>query len=76
MAEDTEQITALLVELQSQLAFQDEAVQALNDALAAQQREILQLRRQLVLLRERQDEQAARSDALRGVAAHEKPPHY
>ncbi|MCB1677294.1 MAG: SlyX family protein [Halioglobus sp.] len=73
MADDVEAIKALLVEVQSQLAFQEETVQALNDALAGQQREILQLRRQLVLLKARQDEQAA---DLQGGAAHERPPHY
>lgn len=76
MGYDIEKIKALLIEVQSQLAFQEETVQALNDALAEQQREILRLKRQLVLLKERQDEQAARADDGHGLSVQEKPPHY
>lgn len=68
----------LLEDIQSQLAFQEDALQTLNDALASQQREILVLRRQLELLKERQDEQAAArgENANSGDSATEKPPHY
>ena len=62
-------------ELQSQLAFQEDTVSALNTALAAQQKEILTLQRQLALLKQRLDEQASQiGDA--GPDADEKPPHY
>ncbi len=64
-----------LVDLQSQVAFQEDALQALNDALAEQQREILMLRRQVELLKQRQDEQAAQLDDA-GSPVDEKPPHY
>ncbi len=68
----------LLEDIQSQLAFQEDALQTLNDALASQQREILVLRRQLELLKERQDEQAAArgENVNSGDSATEKPPHY
>lgn len=54
---DTGEINALLVEVQTQLAYQEDTLRALNEALAAQQQEILVLRRQLQLLKQRQDEQ-------------------
>lgn len=63
-----------LVEVQTQLAYQEDTVRALNDALAAQQREILVLRRQVQLLKQRQDEQGASPAAP--LAMEEKPPHY
>ena len=63
------------VAMQSQLAFQEDALQALQDALAEQQRELLLLRRQLELLKERQDEHAGQLDDLSGTPI-EKPPHY
>lgn len=67
-----------LSELQSQLAFQDDTIAALNDALAQQQRELLTLRRQLELLKQRQDEQAAALDqgSEEAAPALERPPHY
>jgi len=66
-----EQITTL----QSQAAFQEDAIAALDEALATQQQEILLLRRQLELLQERLKEQAATHDS--GVEpAIDKPPHY
>ena len=64
-----------LVDLQTQLAFQEDTLQSLNGALAAQQEEILLLRRQLELLKQRQDEQAAQLDDA-GSPVDEKPPHY
>ena len=67
----------LLQELQSQLAFQDDTIAALNDAVSAQQQEILLLRRQLELLKQRQDEQAAALEEIPGAdVASERPPHY
>lgn len=65
-----------LVEVQSQVAFQEDTITALNEALASQQREILVLRQQLTLLKQRQEEQAAHMDSQGGPPADEKPPHY
>lgn len=64
-----------LVELQSQLAFQEDTLQGLQDALADQQQMILAMGRQLKWLRERQDAQAAQQEEA-GNPAQEKPPHY
>ena len=65
----------LLVEVQTQLAYQEDTVRALNEALAEQQREILLLRRQLQLLKQRQDEQGDGGQAG-APPGQEKPPHY
>ena len=69
-----------LLALEEELAFQGESLRGLNDALAAQQRDLLLLRRQLTLL-------AAEVQALRRASGAEsvdtvdadgddKPPHY
>ena len=77
MAEEIDQLRRDLMELQSQLAFQEDTVQSLNDAMSAQQQEILLLRRQLELLKQRQDEQAVRHETDEaGSPQDEKPPHY
>ena len=65
-----------MVELQSQMAFQEDTIQALNEAMATQQQEILTLRRQLELLKQRQEEQAAASDPVSDGPGDERPPHY
>lgn len=72
---DTEELARLLVDVQTQLAYQEDTITALNEALADQQQEILVLRRQLELLKQRQDEQTPQQDAG-GSPADEKPPHY
>lgn len=77
MSAEVQELKQQLVELQGQLAFQEDAVSSLDAALAQQQQEILVLRRQLELLKQRQDEHAARADAGEGdFGAAEKPPHY
>ncbi|MEH6581728.1 MAG: SlyX family protein [Halioglobus sp.] len=74
---DIETLRAELVELQSQMAFQDDTVQALNEAIASQQQEIMVLRRQLELLKQRHEEQAATSSEQDGPSpVDERPPHY
>jgi SlyX protein len=62
-----------LTEVQTQLAFQEDTVAELSDALGLQQREIMVLRRQLELLKQRQDEQPHGQEP---GASQEKPPHY
>ncbi len=73
--EEIEALKEQLVELQSQLAFQEDTVSTLNEALSQQQQEILTLRRQVTLLKERQDEQAAQIGEG-GPPVDQKPPHY
>jgi SlyX protein len=77
MSAEIEQLKQQLMEVQSQLAFQEDTMQGLNDALSAQQQEILLLRRQLELLKIRQDEQGTPQEpGGTGSAMDEKPPHY
>jgi len=77
VAEERDELKADLMELQNQLAFQEHTVQALNQAMADQQQEILVLRRQLELLKQRQDEQAVHQDGDNSASpTDEKPPHY
>jgi SlyX protein len=72
---DNEELRAQLEEVQTQLAYQEDAVRELNDALSLQQQEILLLRRQIQLLKQRQDEQGTGSHGA-AAPADEKPPHY
>lgn len=60
-------------DLQSRLAFQDDTIQALNDALVAQQRVLERLQLQVELLARRQEE----ANAQFGLAENDAPPpHY
>jgi SlyX protein len=77
MSHEIETLTRQMLELQSQLAFQEDTLSSLDTALALQQQEILLLRRQVELLLARQQECEANTNA--GVAfavQDEKPPHY
>ena len=69
------ELMRLLHDLQSQTAFQDDTLQSLQTALATQQKDLLVLQRQLMLLKQRQDEQGAglNDDP---APAQELPPHY
>jgi SlyX protein len=61
-------------DLEARLAFQDDAVQALNEAVGQQQLELERLRRSLELLARRQVDLAA---SLPGGADDDQPPpHY
>ncbi len=73
---DFEKLAGDLVELQSQVAFQEDMMSSLNEALTEQQREVLLLRRQVELLKHRLEEQSASSDSMSPPAGHERPPHY
>jgi SlyX protein len=72
MSAEVDSLKQQVLELQSQLAFQEDAISGLDAALAQQQQEILLLRRQLELLHERLRAQAGHDIA----ATDEKPPHY
>ncbi|EEB77055.1 MAG: SlyX family protein [Halioglobus sp.] len=72
---EIEELVQQMVELQTQVAFQEDTVSVLNNAVTAQQKEILVLREQLELLKQRQDETIAQVDQA-GPVVDEKPPHY
>ena len=73
---DISKIAGDLIEVQNQLAFQEDTMEALNTVLTQQQQEILVLRRQIELLKQRQDEQGTGLDGDQTDPATEKPPHY
>jgi SlyX protein len=77
MSQDVDTLTQQMLELQSQLAFQEDTLSSLDTALALQQQEILLLRRQVELLLARQQEYEANNDAgVAYTARDELPPHY
>jgi SlyX protein len=67
--------SAQLEELQSELAFQGDTLQALNDALARQQADLLRLQRQVELLQARLAELLAAA-AEGALPPEPRPPHY
>ena len=73
---DDDQISAEVVQLQAELAFQNDSVQRLNDALATQQQDILMLQRQVALLGEQLRALRENDNHSEGEAVLEKPPHY
>ena len=75
MSENTS-LEAQLQELQAQFAFQEDTVASLNEALAVQQREILLLKEELALLKQRIKEQGDTLSEMAGAPADERPPHY
>lgn len=77
MSADVNTLKEQMLDLQSQLAFQEDAVRSLDEALALQQQELLLLRRQLELLRQHQLEQPTQNEAGSNASPlDEKPPHY
>lgn len=62
-----------ITDLESRLAFQDDTIQALNDVLVAQQRELDRLQLQVAALARRQDELGGQLDSAEDEAP---PPHY
>ena len=62
--------------LEAQIAFVEDAVQTLDDALAAQQRHILRLERQIDRLQEQLKGQGARIDEAAAESGEPPPPHY
>jgi SlyX protein len=75
MPADIDTLAQQIAQLQTQLAFQEDTISSLDNALARQQQEILLLRRQIELLHARQrDTQEAAGAPV--APASEKPPHY
>lgn len=62
--------------LESQLAFLEDTVRALDTALAAQQQQILRLEERVEVMRQQLKEQGARLDAATEAEADTPPPHY
>ncbi|KNH28503.1 MULTISPECIES: SlyX family protein [Pseudomonas] len=62
-----------VTDLESQLAFQDDTIQTLNDVLAAQQHVVERLQLQMAALIKRQEEMVGQFDSFEEEAP---PPHY
>jgi SlyX protein len=62
-----------VTDLESQLAFQDDTIQSLNDVLATQQRAVERLQLQMAALLKRQEEMAGQFQSFEEEAP---PPHY
>ena len=62
--------------LEAQIAFVEDAVQALDDAFAAQQQHILGLERQIDRLQQQLKDQGARIDEVVADTNEPPPPHY
>jgi SlyX protein len=62
-----------VTDLESQLAFQDDTIQALSDVLAVQQRAVERLQLQMAALLKRQEEMAGQFESFEEEAP---PPHY
>lgn len=72
----TKSDTARLDELESRLAFQDDLIEHLNEAVIRQDRELGRLERRVRELETRLKEVADLAAAPGGAAGHEVPPHY
>ncbi|KPW32152.1 Protein SlyX -like protein [Pseudomonas coronafaciens pv. atropurpurea] len=62
-----------VMELESRMAFQDDTIQALNDVLIKQQRELEHLQQQMAAMLKRQEEIGSQFDTFEEDAP---PPHY
>ena len=62
--------------LEAQIAFVEDAVQRLDDALAAHQQHILRLERQIDRLQQQLKDQGARIDEAAAESGEPPPPHY
>lgn len=65
-------LTQDIEQLQTQLAFQEDTIEALNKALVSQQQQIEKLEFQMKHVLERQQQHSSSNIS----SAHEPPPHY
>ncbi|MFT6552140.1 MAG: SlyX protein [Zhongshania marina] len=68
-------VSSQLVEVQTQLAFQEDMLNALNQRVVAQDLEIRNLRRTLELLHEQMKQKNASTEDSQ-IYEMERPPHY
>ncbi|KPC26560.1 Protein SlyX -like protein [Pseudomonas syringae pv. cilantro] len=62
-----------VMELESRMAFQDDTIQALNDVLVTQRRELDHLQLQMTAMLKRQEEMGSQFETFEEEAP---PPHY
>ncbi len=69
--------TADIVELQQQIAFQEQTIDTLNEVVSKQQKDLTRIERTLGLLGQQMKNLQQAADAGQGGAeANEPPPHY
>jgi len=65
-----------LIELQTRIAYQEDTINQLNDAVTRQDADILQLQQQIRLLAKRIDELSFAPNNGSDEIPNERPPHY
>ncbi len=65
-----------LIELQTRVAYQEDTLAQLNDVIARQDAELIQLKQQLRLIAQRLDELSRNPAQGDGEVTDERPPHY
>ncbi|AQT58961.1 MAG TPA: SlyX family protein [Cellvibrio sp.] len=65
-----------LIELQTRVAYQEDTLAQLNDVIARQDAELIQLKQQLRLIAQRLDELSRNPAQGDGEVMDERPPHY
>lgn len=65
-----------LIELQTRVAYQEDTLVQLNDVIARQDAELIQLKQQLRLIAQRLDELSRNPAQGDGEVMDERPPHY
>ncbi|GAA4083097.1 SlyX family protein [Zhongshania borealis] len=69
-------VSAQLIDLQSQFAFQEDLLAALNERVVAQDRELQNLRNAISQLNEQMRQQSMASDGANQAIEIDRPPHY
>lgn len=69
-------VSAQLIDLQSQFAFQEDLLAALNERVVAQDRELQNLRNAISQLNEQMRQQSMASDGANQAIGIDRPPHY
>ncbi|MEX1669930.1 SlyX family protein [Zhongshania guokunii] len=69
-------ISAQLIDLQSQFAFQEDLLGALNERVIAQDRELLEMRRAIAQLSEQLRQQNTDAEGAAQTIESDRPPHY
>ncbi|MCY4045673.1 MAG: SlyX family protein [Cellvibrionales bacterium] len=73
---EREQLVEQINDLQTQLAFQEDTIAALNQMVAKQQADILELQSQIALIIAEFQRVVSQVDAPSGNVIQERPPHY
>lgn len=73
---EREQLVEQINDLQTQLAFQEDTIAALNQMVAKQQADILELQSQMALIITEFQRVVSQMDVTANSSVQERPPHY